>query len=174
MLGPDRWKLMSEVCREALSQRLRVAGTIDVKDGGGEALWGLDLTEEAVKMAGAGQMPVCKPEGARSYILKAFASAESQIEESDDKDSPKKKEKTPKKKTGVALELEKEHNLALLLGALELLFESWKGHISAEELDRRAWGWYVQVRPDVADGVAGWGGKGDVRLRDILGLRRKG
>lgn len=181
MLGPDRWKLMSEVCREALSQRLRVAGIINVSSGGGDALWGLDLTEEAVKSAGAGQMPICRPEGARSYILKAFASSEpslpsapSETSTGNDIQSPIKKVTAVKKKTGVALEREKEHNLSLLIGALNMLFESWKGHISAEELDRRAWGWYVQVRPEVEAGVAGWGGKGEVKLRDILGLRRKG
>ncbi|KAF4633896.1 hypothetical protein G7Y89_g4213 [Cudoniella acicularis] len=38
-LGPDRWRIMTEVSRDALSQRLRVAGVVN----GQEALWGLDL-----------------------------------------------------------------------------------------------------------------------------------
>ncbi|KAH8808448.1 hypothetical protein F5884DRAFT_792256 [Xylogone sp. PMI_703] len=161
MLGTDRWKLMSQVARDALSQRLRVTGIV-----GQEALWGLDLegmrsTNAPVTGGTAAGMPIHKPEGARSYILKAFA-------------SPPSDEGSKKKKSGAALEKEKEGNLGLLLGALDMLFESWVEHIGRDELDRRAWGWYVQVRPDVESGVAGWGGKGEVRLKDILDLRRKG
>jgi len=155
-LGPDRWRIMSDVSRDALSQRLRVAGVI-----GQEALWGLDL--DAMSKAEPGIMPVHKPEGARNYILKAFGSPPEKEEEG----------KKGKKKTLKQLEVEKEENLGLLLGALDKLFESWKGHVSREELDRRAWGWYISVRPEVADGKAGWGGKGEVKLADILALRRK-
>lgn len=163
MLGVDRWRIMSQVSRDALSQRLKVTGII-----GGEALWGLDLeamksTDAPVTGGTAGGMPIHKPEGARSYILKAFASH-----------SLAGDEKAKKKKTGVALEREKEENLGLLLGALDMLFASWVEHISQDDLDKRAWGWYVQVRPEVEGGVAGWGGKGDVKLVDILNLRRKG
>lgn len=156
MLGTDRWRLMSMVSRDALSQRLRIAGVV-----GQDALWGLDL--EGMKKTNSGVtgsgMPIHKPEGARAYIMKAFSSPE-------DKDGKKKK-------SGVALDREREENLGLLLGALDMLFGSWDGHVSREELDRKAWGWYVQVRPDVAGGVAGWGGKGEVKLSDILKLRRK-
>ncbi|RDL41826.1 Uncharacterized protein BP5553_01805 [Venustampulla echinocandica] len=157
-LGPDRWRIMSEVSRDALSQRLRVTGVI-----GHEALWGLDL--EGMKSTDSAvigdNLPIYKPDGARSYILKAFA-------------SPADEEGKKKKKSGVALEREKEGNLGLLLGALDLLFKSWVEYIGKEELDRRAWGWYVHVRPDVESGVAGWGGKGVVKLDDILKLRRIG
>ncbi|ELR01686.1 hypothetical protein VC83_00914 [Pseudogymnoascus destructans] len=158
MLGTDRWKLMTQVCHDALSQRLRVAGTI-----GNEALWGLDLeamrsTNSSGRSIGAG-LPIHEPDGGRSYIMKAFAPSG---------------DATTKKKTGVALEREKERNLGLLFGALELLFGSWVEHIGADELDKRAWLWYVQVRPEVESGAAGWGGKGEVKLSDILGLRRKG
>lgn len=164
MLGTDRWRIMSQVSRDALSQRLRVAGTI-----GQEALWGLDLeamkSKDAPVTGGtAGGMPIHRPEPARLYILKAFS-------------SPPPAEDTTtakKKKTGKALDLEKEANLGLLLGALDMLFASWVEHISRDELDRRAWGWYVQVRPEVEAGVAGWGGKGEVRLEEILKFRRKG
>jgi hypothetical protein len=107
----------------------------------------------------AAGMPVHRPESARAYILKAFASGES----TDGK----------KKKSGVALEREKQHNLGLLLGALDLLFSSWAQHISRDELDRRAWIWYTEVRPEVEAGVSGWGAKGPVRLTQILNLRRK-
>jgi hypothetical protein len=163
MLGPDRWRIMSQVSRDALSQRLRVAGTV-----GQEALWGLDL--EAMKSTNApvtggttGGMPVHKPEGARAYIMKAFGSPPAAGDVAAGK----------KKKSGAALDKEKEENLGLLLGALDMLFKSWVDSIGRNELDRRAWSWYVSVRPDVEDGVAGWGGKGEVKLLDILNLRRK-
>jgi hypothetical protein len=164
MLGPDRWRIMSEVSRDALSQRLRVAGVI-----GHEALWGLDLegmkSSDAPVIGGtAVGMPIHRPEGARNYILKSFASPPAK----DDGEGKKAKKKTAKE-----VEREKEENLGLLLGALDMLFGSWSGHIGKEELDRRAWGWYVQVRPEVESGVAGWGGKGEVKLQDILNLRRK-
>lgn len=161
MLGVDRWRIMSQVSRDALSQRLRVTGII-----GSEALWGLDLeamksTDAPVTGGTAGGMPIYKPESARSYILKAFASP-----------PPGEDEKKRKKKTGVEVEREKEENLGLLFGALDMLFASWTEHLSRDELDRKAWGWYVQVRPEVESGVAGWGGKGLVKLADILSLRR--
>jgi Uncharacterized protein family UPF0029 len=159
MLGPDRWRIMSQVSRDALSQRLRVAGNI-----GQEALWGLDLeamrkTDAPVIGGTTGGMPIYQPGPARAYIMKAFGSPPAA---------------SLKKKSGAALDREREENLGLLLGALDLLFSSWADHLSREELDRRAWSWYVQVRPDVESGVAGWGGKGEVKLADILNLRRKG
>ncbi|TAQ87166.1 hypothetical protein B7494_g4490 [Chlorociboria aeruginascens] len=165
MLGPDRWRIMSQVSRDALSQRLRVTGVV-----GQEALWGLDLeamrSSENKNRNGIGEiarvgMPIHRPEGARNYILKSFA-------------MPEEEGVKKKKKTGAMAEREKEENLGLLLGALDMLFDSWAGFISREELDKRAWGWYVNVRPDVESGVAGWGGKGEVKLGDILNLRRKG
>lgn len=161
MLGTDRWRIMSQVSRDALSQRLRVAGVV-----GQEALWGLDLeamrsTDAPVTGGTSAGMPIYRPESARAYILKAFG-------------SPPPAADSKKKKSGAALDREREENLGLLLGALDLLFSSWADHLSREELDRRAWSWYVQVRPDVESGVAGWGGKGAVKLVDILNLRRKG
>ncbi|CZR61003.1 related to impact protein [Phialocephala subalpina] len=160
-LGPDRWRIMTQVSRDALSQRLRVAGVI-----GQEALWGLDLEamrkkDGPVTGGTAAGMPIHKPQGARQYILKAFSSP------------PDPESLGKKKKSGAALDREKEENLGLLLGALDMLFGSWVDHLSHEELDRRAWSWYVTVRPEVESGVAGWGGKGQVKLADILNLRRK-
>jgi len=160
-LGPDRWRIMSQVSRDALSQRLRVKGTIGV-----EALWGLDL--EAMRegngpVAGGG-MPVHKPEEARKYILNAFANMPEKEEEGG--------KKGKKRKSGKEVEREKRENLGLLLGGLDLLFKSWEGSLGKDEIDRRAWGWYVHVRPEVESGVPGWGGKGEVKLGDILKLRR--
>ena len=138
------------------------------------ALWGLDL--EALRssngpvLAGAqgangSGLPIYTAQSARAYLLKSFASAPSS---SSDEVSPKKK------KSVAALRDDKEKNLAMLLRALDLLYESWAHILARDELDRRAWAWYVAVRPDVEHGVAGWGGKGEVKLEQILNLRRKG
>ncbi|KAK4697183.1 hypothetical protein P7C71_g852, partial [Lecanoromycetidae sp. Uapishka_2] len=136
------------------------------------ALWGLDL--EALKKSngplvsgahgtnGSG-LPIYNAQSARAYLLKSFALPPSSTEGA-----------SPKKKSAAALRSEKEKNLANLLRALDMLFISWAHILSREELDRRAWAWYVAVRPDVEHGVAGWGGKGEVKLSQILDLRRKG
>ena len=163
MLGTDRWRIMSQVSRDALSQRLRVTGVVAA-----EALWGLDLESMKDKNSPViggttGGMPVCRPESARAYLLKSFPSP-----------PPPGDESAKKKKTVAVLEKEREDNLGLLLGALDKLFASWVDHISRDELDSKAWSWYVQVRPEVESGVAGWGGKAEVKLSSILNLRRKG
>ena len=137
------------------------------------ALWGLDL--EALRSSnsslvaggqrldGAG-LPIYSAQNARSYLLKSFASPQDKLGA----------ESTPSKKTTAAAQrTEKERNLACLLRALDLLFTSWVHVLSKDELDRRAWSWYVAVRPDVMDGVAGWGGKGEISLEKIVGFRRK-
>ena len=139
------------------------------------ALWGLDL--EALRSSNrprstrsgpnsAGSLPIYTPQSARDYLLKSFASAPTPLGENVERKSPKKGSLA--KSTS-----EREQNLGLLLGALELLFGSWSHVLSKDELDRRAWTWYLQVRPEVESGVAGWGAKGQVKLRDILDLRRK-
>ncbi|KAK6065184.1 impact protein [Seiridium cupressi] len=166
MLGPDRWRIMRNCLKEALAERLRVKG--ERASLGGEAVWGLDL--EAMKQkststaSSAIGMPVHRPEAARGYLLRSFA---------DRKQDGEEPTTTPKKKTGKALEIEKEENLGRLLGALRLVYDSWADHLSAMELDRRAWAWYTAVRPEVEGGPSGWGAKGDLKLKKILDLRRK-
>ena len=130
------------------------------------ALWGLDLESLRSKTGQpydrtAENLPIYTPQSARAYLIKSFASASSAEET-----------KGAKKKSAAAIAEEKEMNLALLLGALDLLYSSWAYAISSEELDRKAWAWYVHVRPEVANGIAGWGGKGEVKLSEILHLRR--
>ena len=154
--------------------------TEETKDGDGAvvkldaedvALRGLDL--EALKKSNGpvtvenrnvstNQFPIYTAQSARAYLLKSF-------------DSPPKTEdakKSPKKKTSSII-AEKERNLGLLLGSLELLMQSWSSILTKEDLDRRAWGWYVSVRPEVEVGKAGWGEKGNVKLASILALRRR-
>jgi hypothetical protein len=134
------------------------------------ALWGVDL--EALKKSSApsstgvnkpssSQLPIYTAQSARSYLLKAF-------------DTPKDTTQAApaKKKTAAALAVDKERNLSLVLGALELLYESWLPVLDKEDINNRAWGWYVRVRPEVQNGAAGWGGKGNVKLSEILELRR--
>ncbi|KAJ4985644.1 hypothetical protein SVAN01_08819 [Stagonosporopsis vannaccii] len=133
------------------------------------ALWGIDL--EALKKAntgpstnkGSSQLPIHTAQGARAYLLKSFETPKAASADPD---------AAPVKRTAASLTAEKERNLGMLLGALELLYQSWAHVLSREDLDRRAWGWYVRVRPEVAPGQAGWGGKGIVKLADILELRR--
>ncbi|KAK3303306.1 uncharacterized protein B0T15DRAFT_401506 [Chaetomium strumarium] len=195
MLGPDRWRLMRKCVTSVLGERLRKTGAEVTL--GGEALWGLDLeatrnkTTTTVGGYGSGTrahqvtvtggvmggMHIHRPEAARGYLLRSFATSTScsnsntaSAQEKDTGKSANKKEK----KTLKALEAEKEENLGLLLGALRMLFDSWADHLDAAELDRRAWGWYVAVRPDVESGQAGWGAKGTVKLSDVLRLRRSG
>ncbi|PNY28084.1 Protein IMPACT [Tolypocladium capitatum] len=153
MLGPDRWRLTRECINDALSSQRRTC-TIS-----GEAVWALDPrdTEPAASTVG---MAIHRPEGARNYLLRSFATAR------DDGASEGKK-------TVAALDQEKQENLGRLLGALRLLYASWAGVLARDELDRRAWSWYVAVRPDVEAGPSGWGAKGTLRLDKILDLRRK-
>ncbi|CAK7202076.1 hypothetical protein SEUCBS139899_004796 [Sporothrix eucalyptigena] len=190
MLGPDRWRLMRNCVTGVMAERLRRTGN-DVALGG-EAVWGLDL--EAMRdqqAAGTSDsnvassrfrhgpitgltavvgMPIHRPEGARHYLMRSFLTAEDAAPAGDGE----AQETTPtkKKKTVKAMDAEKEENLSLLLGALRIVFDSWADHVTAAELDRRAWSWYVAVRPDVESGPSGWGAKGLVKLKDILALRR--
>ncbi|CAK7265330.1 hypothetical protein SEPCBS119000_001457 [Sporothrix epigloea] len=193
MLGPDRWRLMRNCVTGAMAERLHRKG--DSVGLGGEAVWGLDL--EAMRQqhaANAGDarsasarfkhgsgaagptavvgMPIHRPEGAKHYLLRSFASAEEAVPAGDE-NTAQPLTPTKKKKTTKAMDLEKEENLSLLLGALRVVFDSWADHLPAAELDRRAWGWYVAVRPDVDSGPSGWGAKGVVKLKDILAFRRK-
>ncbi|RMZ71489.1 impact [Pyrenophora seminiperda CCB06] len=147
------------------------------------ALWGVDL--EALKKAnqpdaprsskgGSSDLPIYTAQSARAYLMKAFESPPLEVikEEEIKSEEGGTKTKGKAKRTAAVIVAEKERNLGLLLGALELLYKSWAQVLSREDLDKRAWGWYVRVRPDVAQGAAGWGNKGNVRLSDILDLRR--
>ncbi|EDU51561.1 hypothetical protein PtrSN002B_006459 [Pyrenophora tritici-repentis] len=146
------------------------------------ALWGVDL--EALKKAnqpgarsykgGSSDLPIYTAQSARAYLIKAFESppVETIKEEIKTEEGVTTKTKAKSKRTAAVIVAERERNLSLLLGALESLYGSWAKVLSKEDLDKRAWGWYVRVRPDVAQGAAGWGGKGNVKLSDILDLRR--
>ncbi|THZ20385.1 hypothetical protein D6C89_07219 [Aureobasidium pullulans] len=105
-------------------------------------------------------LPVYQADSAHNYILKAFDSV------FEDKAEAKKK-----KRPASEIAAEREDNLGHLVKALDLLFQSWS-FLDPTELDKRAWSWYVKVRPQVEGGRAGWGAKGQVKLKEILNLRR--
>ncbi|KAI6872531.1 hypothetical protein KC323_g1512 [Hortaea werneckii] len=131
------------------------------------ALWALDL--EALRkgnsrgpISGNSGLPIYTPQSARAYLLKSFDSA-----------VPLAEDGSAKKQSAKAKSAEKEENLGRLLKAVDLVYASWAETLSPEELDKRTWSWYVRVRPSVESGVAGWGGKNQVKLADILNLRRE-
>ncbi|CRG86063.1 hypothetical protein PISL3812_03066 [Talaromyces islandicus] len=138
-------------------------------------LWGLDLESLRKRADEPGRpsrghshtpgLPIHTAESARSYLLKAFSIFKEQADESSN--SPQK----TKAQKAISVS-EKERALGLLLQSLDIVFSSWASTLSLEELDRRAWSWYVRVRPDIQSGVAGWGEKGKVKLSDILALKR--
>lgn len=157
-----------------------------------EMYWGLDLDALrrsngpliAGKNSGSGTgLPIYTPESARNYLLRSMTFVEDEIKVESDvqaesstvQEKPVKAESpkaiTSKKPTAKEIAAKKEQAAATLLQTLDLLFSSW-AHLSRDELDRRAWSWYLNVRPDIAQGQAGWGQKGQVKLADILKLRK--
>lgn len=203
MLGQDRWRIMRDCLKNAVAGRLRVSGRTVQLEGEavwGLDLEAVKNTSTAAASssrtyeAGVVGMPIHRPEAVMAYLLKSFATRvetsngigdlanEAVAKEEDGTETattPKKgsvssKPKTvPKRKTTKALDVEKEENISRLLGALRLLYDSWADHLSTTELDRRAWSWYVAVRPDVDSGPSGWGAKGHLKLQEILNLRRR-
>jgi hypothetical protein len=137
------------------------------------ALWGLDtealrrLNGPAVAELQGGRnssLPIFRAESARDYLLKSFRLkklSEASLNET------ARIQKLSNSATN------KEKCLGLLLGAIDLLCRSWVSTLSREELDRRAWSWYVHVRPEVETGVSGWGQKGLVHLSEIIALRKQ-
>lgn len=150
------------------------------------ALWALDL-EQLKQLNGpvtfaysehaggeTSGLPVYSPQAARSYVIRAFETYEDQKQEGTASEGQSMQSKSPakSKRTGAVVMREKEENAGKLLKSLDIVFESWAGTLSKSELDQKAWNWYVRVRPDVEPGVAGWGAKGQIKLREILKLRR--
>lgn len=157
------------------------------------ALWAIDLeklkqlngplTFATIEHTGGetSGLPVYSAQSAQSYVLRAFETytAPSEDDGVHGVEANEGKEKTDLrskkgKKTGAAVAHEKSENLGKLLQTLHMLFGSWAGQLSKGELDQRAWSWYVRVRPEVEQGVSGWGAKGQVKLQEILDLRRQG
>ncbi|RDW86383.1 uncharacterized protein DSM5745_03025 [Aspergillus mulundensis] len=135
-------------------------------------LWGIDV--EALKHAESHgseataktntALPIYTPQSARSYLFKSFLRTPSEA---------KKESTPPKTKSPTQVEVERGVCLGYLLRSIDLLCQSWAPTLSADDLDRRAWAWYVRVRPSVHSGIEGWGEKGAVKLSEILALRRQ-
>lgn len=131
-------------------------------------LWGVDLEALRGKDSNHNTGPyqtadktlsIFRPESARSYLYRAFS-------------KPTDEGKSTSKKSVTSIEDQKEECLGRLLSAIDMVCQSWVPRLEHAELDRRAWSWYIRVRPDVQSGVQGWGEKGQVKLSDILALRR--
>lgn len=128
-------------------------------------LWGVDL--EALRSSHSGKdgpdpstraLPIFTAESARSYLLRSISKPQSS--------------QAPSKRSAATTEKEREEGVGHLLHAIDLVCRSWVSTLDKDELDKRAWAWYIRVRPDVQGGPQGWGEKGQVRLSDILALRR--
>ncbi|KIW84173.1 hypothetical protein Z517_03422 [Fonsecaea pedrosoi CBS 271.37] len=142
------------------------------------AFWGLDL--EALRKSNgpliAGKdiksptgPPIHKPLSPRNYLLKSMIVVESSTTDAVDTTA---KKPIPKKKTPKEMASKREEAAAMTLKAIDTVCKSWASTLSPEQLDQRAQVWYTRVRPDVEQGQAGWGQRGQVRLADILALRK--
>ncbi|KAL3469833.1 hypothetical protein BJX99DRAFT_264816 [Aspergillus californicus] len=133
-------------------------------------LWGIDT--EAIRRAHHSDtgvkaetaFPIHTSQSARSYLLKAFVNISS---------GDAGKPEPPKKRTQAQIEAERESCLGHLLRSIDLVCQSWAYHLTKDELDRRAWAWYMRVRPSIRSGAEGWGEKGVVKLSEILALKRQ-
>lgn len=136
------------------------------------AVWGLDLEASnntkntknynynTTFNEGEPLLPIHKPEAARDYILRCFGV------------NPSQNVNEGKRKKPLESHSGHEKDLSLLLGAIDILCQSWASTLNAVDLDKRAWAWYVRVRPEIQDGIHGWGQKGQIPLSKILALRR--
>ncbi|UKZ67445.1 uncharacterized protein TrAtP1_008603 [Trichoderma atroviride] len=153
MLGPDRWRLMRECLNDALSAQRRTATF------SGEALWGLDAEDKKPAISTVG-MAIHRPENARNYLLRSFASAGT----SDGGG----------KKTVTALNDEKQENLGRLLGGASTAvcelgrdFGSCRAGSQSVEVVRGCSAGYRV-------GAVWMGGEGDVEAVQDFGFATKG
>ncbi|KAJ5683307.1 hypothetical protein N7462_006472 [Penicillium macrosclerotiorum] len=130
-------------------------------------LWGVDLeSARASHKSAAGadsnfdsRLPIFTAEAARTYLMRSITKS-------------KHGNMSSKPRSVGSIQEEKEECVGHLLSAIESVCLSWVSTLDKKELDKRAWSWYLHVRPDVQSGVQGWGEKGQVKLSDILDLRR--
>lgn len=142
------------------------------------AFWGLDL--EALRrsngplIAGKNEQkrdgpPIHRPNSPRNYLLKSMIDVQVTAEDGDGG----REIKTPTTKQKPAeIALRREEAAAKMLKAIDIVCQSWAESLTREELDSKAQSWYIRVRPDVEQGQAGWGQRGQVHLREILRLKK--
>ncbi|ETN46701.1 uncharacterized protein HMPREF1541_00888 [Cyphellophora europaea CBS 101466] len=142
------------------------------------SFWGIDL--DALRKANGPLIadkntkspagpPIHTPQAARQYLLKSMLVIENG-ENGGEQQSPNSKK--VKKPTAAEIMARKQEAAAMVLKAIDIVCNSWKDTLTTDELDRRAQNWYALVRPDVEQGKAGWGQRGQVELAQILRLKR--
>lgn len=143
-----------------------------------EAFWGLDL--DALRKSngplisgtsdrgGSTGPPIHKPAAPRSYLLRSMVVVDRAVtDEAAAKPTGKKEKEKPAK-----VAKNREHSAAMMLKAIDSVCQSWASSLTKEDLDARAQSWYMRVRPEVEQGQAGWGQRGQVKLQDVLRLRK--
>ncbi|KIW10550.1 hypothetical protein PV08_11514 [Exophiala spinifera] len=141
------------------------------------AFWGLDL--EALRRSNGPLIgaidgyrqdgpPIHKPSAPRNYLLKSMVV----IGSDDAQGEGGKSDKSGKKPSPKSMAGKREEAAAILLKAIDAVCQSWASTLSKEDLDQRAQGWYMLVRPEVDHGQAGWGQRGKVHLKDVLKLKK--
>lgn len=178
LLGPQRWSLIQKCCDEAILERLRQTGQSGPD--GKVALWALDEGEVDRLVCRSSAAPgndmsstglvvgaaVFRPKAARDYLGRSFLST---VPETQSTRGAAGRKGSIVRGAGSS----SEHNMTCVLGAIRILLDSWKDHLSVQEMDARAWTWYASVRPQVESGPGGWGQKGWVNLKNILALRHQ-
>ncbi|KIX03086.1 uncharacterized protein Z518_06636 [Rhinocladiella mackenziei CBS 650.93] len=173
--GQPKVKIMG---REVAVMRRHVVSKQEDDNAPSTAFWGLDL--EALRRSNgpliAGKdskghegPPIHKPAAARNYLLKSMMAVDSGARAPSQDGG---KSETVVKKNPKDTSRKKEEAAAVVLKAIDVVCESWADSLTREELDQKAQSWYVRARPDVAQGQAGWGQRGQVRLEDILRLKK--
>ena len=176
--GQPKIKIMG---REVAVMRRHIAvETEGDAESSADAFWGLDL--DALRKSNgpliAGKdvkrsvgPPIHKPAAPRNYLLKSMLPIDPDPTQSGD--TVEGKGAATKKKTAQAMSKQREEAAAMVLKAIDAVCKSWASTLSAEDLDQRAQTWYTRSRPDVEQGQAGWGQRGQVRLADILKFRKE-
>ncbi len=172
IMGRDVAVMRRQISNDtSIGDTQETVGTENIMHTSHEAFWGIDL--EALRksngplIAGKNQKgnsgpPIHTPESARNYLLRSMDVV------AQSPDSPSRK----KKKTALETTARKEEAAGMVLKAIDIVLDSWKETVSMAELERRTQSWYAMVRPEVAQGQAGWGQRGHLPLRHILRLKR--
>jgi len=174
-MGQPKVKIMG---REVAVMRRHVVKSDDDNISPISAFWGLDL--EALRrsngplVAGKNDKnqdgpPIHKPNAPRNYLLKSMVEVQYNSEGGDS--APNSKTESKKQKPA-EITRRKEEAAAKMLKAIDIVCQSWADSLTRDELDSKAQSWYIRVRPDVDHGQAGWGQRGQVKLRDILQLKK--
>lgn len=174
-MGQPKVKIMG---REVAVMRRHVVKSEEETVNPTSAFWGLDL--EALRrsngplIAGKNEKrhdspPIHKPNAPRNYLLKSMIDVQAK---SEDGDTPLNTKTQTKKEKPAEIARKREEAAAKMLKAIDIVCQSWANFLTREELDSKAQSWYIRIRPDVEQGQAGWGQRGQVKLRDILQLKR--